>query len=182
MSTQAKKSSVNYLYIRDNLRQPLMTVAYTRKADEVWVGWAAINTKGTWDDQGRTYVKDRYSKETGRYIAEGRLMKNPMVVIVPVTGDATLDRRVERSMVLHALLFHDTNKIPHGVRKYVEQRIKAIDAKRSTTPEVPGEPLFTAEIKNDVVYAQKIAGNGPLPLSWLVKYLREGEWQVTRIK
>lgn len=195
MSESTKKSSVQYLYIRDNLRRPLLTVAYTKKADETWVGWAAINLEGHYDEEKDRFVKDRYSKETGRYIAEGRLMKNPAIVVVPVTGDARVDRRMERAMVLRALLREEDDSspnrralVPRTAHKYLERRIEALETEKGAVEKVAevtikGEPLFTAEIRHDAVYTQNwVNGNGPLPLSWLIKHLREGEWKVVRVK
>lgn len=173
-------SDINYIHVRDNLRRPVLTVAYRQVA---WVtpgeaafhvGWAAKNPT------------DHYSKQKGRIIAAGRMLK-ALVAVAPLTGQAGVDHRAARARVLRAIL----NEVPTGARRHLERRIQALEtpkAKKAQTvngllnSKGPHTADMVAIVRDEAVYVVLDRYNrrqGPLPLSWLTKQIQNGEWTVT---
>lgn len=182
------KSRVQYIHVRDNMRRPILTVAYAewyRNDDprldnkkNFRVGWAA------------RCLNDRYNKEKGRDIAEGRLMKDLRIAVAPVTGQAGRDKRTERARVLRSLLpegHPDRAPLPDMVVKYLRLRIQALETTKPAVYLGTRKETLKVKVENGAVHVvSSLQDNGPYdgprPLEWLTKQLRDGEWKITKVE
>jgi len=181
------KSRVQYIHVRDNMRRPILTVAYAEwyrnegpedNKKNFRVGWAA------------RCLNDRYNKDKGRDIAEGRLMKDMRIAAAPVTGKAGPDKRMERACVLRSLLpegHPDRAPLPDMVVKYLRLRIQALETTKPAVYIGTRKETLKVRVENGAVHViahTRDAGSydGPRPLEWLTKQLKDGEWKITKVE